>query len=51
MIALNEKSSSMVERVLRDFKEHIDFEEAGNTGYYTYEMNHDKSAVGALPKH
>ena len=35
MVALNEKSYSMIDRVLREFKDQIDFEECGNSTYYT----------------
>jgi len=43
MMAINEKSTSMIDRVLRDFKDSIDFEEGGNSMYFAHETAYEKS--------
>lgn len=37
MIALNEKSMGMIDRILREFKDQLDFEDYGNSEYFTNE--------------
>lgn len=37
MISLNEKSMGMIDLILREFKDQLDFDEYGNSEYFTNE--------------
>ena len=37
MVSINEKSSEMLSKVMKDFAEEIDFEEGGNSYFFTHE--------------